>query len=163
MEPDNPNGFVLLVKKTGDWETVPLTQSRIGESLSLVLKPSTSVQRAFLSSLSQNDTLAGVVCGTRTYLCRLQSLDTRTEGNQESWHLEAARQEIRTGTEITINGINPDMQAEAQARLLLLNQKATEESSPFRYLSSSASAAIKESPFPMLRQQIKNPAPFFPV
>jgi hypothetical protein len=52
------------------------------------------------------------------------------------------------------------MQAEAQARLLLLNQKATEESSPFRYLSSSASAAIKESPFPMLRQQIKNPAAF---
>jgi hypothetical protein len=150
------NDSALLVKRTGEWEIIRVTQSQISETLTLVLHASTPVQRAFLTSLRQSNTLTSISYGLQTFMCKMQSIQTKTEKNQETWHLQAIIQEFNRRTEMTINGITPDMQAQTRARLLLLNELAPKDTNPFWSLGSTVLVEIKESPFPTLYKMLHN-------
>lgn len=58
----------LLVKQTGEWEIVPVSQSQIGQSAQLSLLPATAMQRAFLTSLRQGNNLSSLVLGLDTFI-----------------------------------------------------------------------------------------------
>jgi len=68
--------------------------------------------------------------------------------------------EFNHQTELTVNSITPDMQAEARAKILLLDQKAAQDVNRFYYMSFGSRISIEESPFPALFQQIKQPGSF---
>lgn len=151
----------LLVVRTGEWEMIPTQQSLVGETLELVLLPANAVQRAFLTNLRTGSNLEGIAFRMQTHLCKLQSLHTKTEGRQETWHLTAIRQEMNHRTQITINGISPDQVAIATARLLLLNEIDSMDR-PFGWgYGSSSLIEIKTSPFPVLYQLFPQQATAF--
>lgn len=132
--------LALLVKADGQWETVAVTFSQVGGGeISLTLQPTTPVQRAFLTSLSQRNALSGIVYNEQTYQCKLRNLNSFTEGiRTESWKLTADLQSLSTPQDMTFNGISPAAQAQSKANLLLLNERPAENTSrsPFGMFTS---------------------------
>jgi len=129
--------------------------------LDMVLRPSTAVQKAFLNSLRQPDNLLGLVFRFQTYLCKMQSLTVKMEGQRETWHLIASRQEINHRTEMTYNSISPDMQAEAQAKLILLDESTPLSNKSIWGYRGSYLSSFTESPLPTLYQMLSGKSPSF--
>jgi len=133
--PSSAAPLALLVKADGQWETVAVTFSQIGGGeLSLTLQPTSPLQRAFLTSLTQHNALSSIVYNEQTYLCKLRDLDSFTEGNKmESWKLVASLQTLPTSQDMIYNGISPAAQAQSKANILLLNERLAESNirSPF--------------------------------
>jgi hypothetical protein len=151
----------LLVRRSGEWEVIPVQQVRIGKQLEMALRPATPAQVAFLTTLRQShDSLASVVFRWHSYRCTQQDLHAVTENNRETWHLTADTQELSARTEITYSNLTPDMQAQARAELLLLNTQPPEQS-PMRWLSGSGLSDLAGSPFPALYQQVSGSATRF--
>ncbi len=149
----------LLVKQNGDWGVLPVSQSEIGRVLSLTLHSTTPAQRSFLISLRQYENLSSIVFRDQTYPCTLKSLQSKTEGIQETWHLDATIGQLNPRTEYTLNRITPEMQAQIRARVLLLDEASSNDRALFMGIGSYLE--IKESPFPVLYQLLgKQPAAF---
>jgi len=144
----------LLVRRSGEWEVIPVQHAKIGKQLEMALRPATPAQVAFLTTLRQSrDGLASVVFRWHSYRCTLQDLHAVTENNRETWHLTAETQELSARTEVTYSNLTPDMQAQARAELLLLNAQPPEQS-PMRWLSGSGLNDLTGSPLPALYQQV---------
>jgi hypothetical protein len=151
----------LLVRRSGEWEVIPVQHAKIGKQLEMALRPATPAQVAFLTTLRQSrDGLASVVFRWHSYRCTLQDLHAVTENNRETWHLTAETQELSARTEVTYSNLTPDMQAQARAELLLLNAQPPEQS-PMRWLSSSGLSDLTGSPLPALYQQVGGAAARF--
>ncbi|WP_223654172.1 toll/interleukin-1 receptor domain-containing protein [Hymenobacter psoromatis] len=152
----------LLVRRSGEWEVIPVHQAKIGKQLEMALLPATSSQVAFLTTLRQSsrDGLASLVFRGHSYRCTQQDLHAVTENNRETWHLTADMQELLAHTEVTYSNLTPDMQAQVRAELLLLNSQPPEQS-PMRWLSNSGFTDLTASPLPALFQQVRSsPARF---
>lgn len=146
----------LLVKRSGEWEVIPVHHAKIGKQLEMALRPATPSQVAFLTTLRQSgDGLASVVFRWHSYRCTQQDLHAVTENNRETWHLTADTQELIARTEVTYSNLTPDMQAQARAELLLLNTQPPEQS-PMRWLSSGGFNDLAASPLPALFRQVGN-------
>lgn len=151
----------LLVRRSGEWEVIPVHQAKIGKQLEMALRPATPAQVAFLTTLRQSrDGLASVVFRWHSYRCTQQDLHAVTENNRETWHLTADTQELSARTEVTYSNLTPDMQAQARAELLLLNAQPPEQSS-MRWLSGSGLGDLAGSPLPALYQQVRGSAARF--
>lgn len=151
----------LLVKRSGEWEVMPVQHAKIGKQLEMALRPTTASQVAFLTALRQSgDALASVVFRWHSYRCTQQDLHAVTENNRETWNLIADTQELLARTEVTYSNLTPDMQAQARAELLLLNTQPPEQS-PMRWLSSGGFNDLAASPMPALFRQVgSSPARF---
>lgn len=127
-----PPPMALLVKSDGQWETVAVGFSEIrgGGEINLTLQPATPAQRAFLTSLTQRNALSSIVYNEQTYPCQLRDLSAVTEGGRnESWKLVAQAKEIPRAHDVVFMNSTPVQQAEIKARLLLLNERPTENNS----------------------------------
>ena len=138
--PSQPAPQALLVKADGQWNTIAVTFSQIGNrQLSLTLQPNTPLKRAFLTNLTQRNALSSVVYNEQTYSCVLRELDSFTEGGRtESWRLTADTKDLSTPQDIVFNGIQSIDQARVKAQAILLNQRPAndQERSPFgRFLT----------------------------
>jgi hypothetical protein len=151
----------LLVKRSGEWEVIPVHHAKIGKQLEMALLPTTPSQVAFLTTLRQSgDGLASVVFRWHSYRCTQQDLHAVTENNRETWHLTANTQELIARTEVTYSNLTPDMQAQARAELLLLNTQSPEQST-MRWFSSGGFNDLASSPMPTLFRQVGNSPPRF--
>lgn len=154
---------MLLVKKTGEWEVITVLQFSLKRDLTLTLKPSTSQQKAFLTSLRQSNQLSSVVLGEQTHLCSDLEIEQKGQDNQETWHLIMSIQSPSRRAQITFGNVTPDVQAEMQAQLLLLNKSIPIELAYYR--RSGLTASFDASPFLNLFHQLspalfKQVAPF---
>jgi hypothetical protein len=136
-----PPLLALLVKSDGQWEAIAVSFSQIrgGGEINLTLQPATPMQRAFLASLTQRATLGSIVYNEQTYPCQLRDLSAVTEGGRtESWKLVADSKEMPRSNDLMYFVGSPEEYAQSMSRLLLLNERPTENNgySPFGVLSS---------------------------
>ncbi|QJD81545.1 toll/interleukin-1 receptor domain-containing protein [Spirosoma rhododendri] len=150
----------LLVKQTGEWEMITVTKSSVKNNLTVSLNATTSQQRAFLTSLRQQNQLKSIVLGLQTYVCTDVDIHQQTEGTKETWHLTASVQALARKAQITFSAVTPDMQAEAQAKLLLLNTPLPNDQS-YPYRLTSLAAPFTASCFPALFSQLSKQQALF--
>lgn len=144
----------LLVKRTGEWLAVPVAKGKVGDEISLELHLTTSSQRAFVSSLRQNDNLGSIVFRSQTYICKSQDIQMQTNGTREVWLLKTIIQAISRRVDVTYGLMKPEKQAELNARVLLLDQTPANEQSSFGYYSNHTQINNGHSPLPALYQQL---------
>jgi hypothetical protein len=146
----------LLVKRNGDWEVLTIIQSESEIDLTLAIKATNTQQQAFLTSLRNTDQLSVVVLGFQTYQCKNATVQVKTEGAQETWHIKTTLQQQNLRAQVTFSSITPDMQAESRARLLLLDEPISVDQLYYRHMNMLID--FESSPFPALYQHFKKQA-----
>lgn len=159
---DAAGNSALLVLETGEWEVVRVKEAKQSKQLELTISQPTQTQRAFLTSLRQGAVLSSVVYRLKLHLCSLADIFTNNVGSQETWRLVLTLKELTRRPGITYGGISPSTQAQALARLLLLNTPLPDQSGLFfGNFHSNTNAQFDHSPLPSLYRSLnRQSAPF---
>ena len=134
---DAHSEFVLLYATDKQLHFVPLQNARWSSTeISLVLRPHSSEDRAFLASLREplknqfhqvhQTNLLAVACQENAAWVRVRSVSQEIQGSDTVWKTalteEDKRHTFHLG-DITYNGVSPDQIAEMRARRILLNER----------------------------------------
>lgn len=146
---DPAGNSALLVLKTGQWEIVKIKEAKQSNQLELSINQPNAQQRVFLVALRQSSDLSSVVYRSQLHLCSLADIFTDNVGSQETWRLVLTIQKTNPRAEISYGSMSLTMQAEASARLLLLDTPLPNQSGMFYGgFSSNTSAKFERSPLP---------------